>query len=161
MNRSAFAPESVAEALACIPGRRDKLNVEDDKLRRVIWHVEHVLNELGPGVTTTFGYGTPQELDETSLGHGRCLAFTVASKRWIITWTNYDDDPMPLLSAPRDARAEVFSPFIDGLAPIERLIIEVADNLGRAKAERSPMLEVASRLSSTLSEAGFLEPKAR
>lgn len=155
--KSAFAPQTVEEALACIPGRRDKLNVEDDKLRRVIRHVEHVLNELGPGVTTTLGYGIP----DVSLGGGRCLAFTVASKRWIITWTDYADEPIPLLSAPRDARAEVFSPFLEGLAPIERLIIEVADNLGRAKAERSPMLEVAGRLSSALAEAGFPEPKAR
>lgn len=147
-------PRSVSEALGLIPDRRDKLNVEDDKLRRVIRHIEFALNKMSPGVTATYGYSLPND------NVPRRLAFTVASKRWLITWAERDEDAVPLLSAPRNARAEVFKPMFDGLAPIELLVIEVAVLLDDLQQTRSPMLEVAGRLHVALTKAGFSEPKA-
>ena len=143
---------SVAEALALIPRHKAKLDTEDNLLRQTIHHVEHVLNELQPGVTTTLVYRPGDGKPE------RRLEFMPANRRWIIVWVGEEAD-VPLLNTSRDVRAEVFSPLVDGLSPIELLIIEVAENLETAGSTRSPMLEVARRLSSVLTASGFPPPR--
>jgi len=142
--------ESVEQALALIPERRSKLDAEDASLTKAIHHVEHALNEMRPGVATTFEYHVDGEL--------RRLEHLQSSRRWIIVWSGPDED-VPLLSTSREVRAEVFSPILDGLSPIERLLIEVADNLQVEGAARSPMLEVAKRLTAALVAAGYTAPR--
>lgn len=141
---------SVAEALALIPERKSRLDAEDANLTKTIHHVEHALNEMRPGVTTTLTYCVD--------GVERRLEHVQSSRRWIIVWSGPHED-IPLLSASREVRTEVFSPTLDGLSPIERLLIEVADNLQLKGAARSPMLEVAKRLTAALIAAGFTAPR--
>jgi len=141
---------TVEEALALIPERKNKLDAEDANVIKVIHHVEHALNEMRPGVSTTLTYLVD--------GIERRLEHLQASRRWIIVWSGPDED-IPLLSASREVRTEVFSPTLDGLSPIERLLIEVADNLQLKGAARSPMLEVAKRLTAALIAAGYTAPR--
>lgn len=136
----------VAEALALIPQGKAQLDAEDDLLRSTIRHVETVLNELRPGVTTSYEY--------TTNGVTRLLEFEPANRRWIIAWVTEDED-IPLLSAPREMRAEVFFPLESGLSPIEHLIIKIAQTLQTEGSARSALLDVAKRLTATLTKAGF------
>lgn len=127
------------------------MDAEDDLLRQTIHHVEHVLNELRPGVVTGLTYSV-------GLHRDRQLEFMPANRRWIIVWVGEEMD-VPLLNTSRDVRAEVFSPLPEGLSPIEMLIIKVAESLETAGSTRSPMLEVARRLAVTLTDAGYPPPR--
>lgn len=141
---------SIADALASIPRDRQELDVADDLLRQVIHHVEHVLDALRPGMTTEFPVGA------------WVLAHRPANRRWIITSApmTEPDNATPLLSAPRHVRAAAFRPLRNGLAPIEHLVIKVADNLAEETRDRSPMIEVAKRLTALLTEAGYPPPSS-
>lgn len=141
----------VTEALALIPENKAKLDAVDDLLRATIRHVEDVLNELRPGV--------PAAVDYSGNGPLRILLFQSARDRWIIARADADVDvDVPLLSASREVRAEVFRPDLEGLSPIERLIIKIAGALQAEGSARSPLLDVAKRLTAALTEAGFPPP---
>ena len=141
----------VAKALEDIPFRRDQLNVVDSRLSVVIRHVEHVLSELKPGIPAEVKYATPDG--------NRWIQFQKMHNTWTIVSSEDEDEytPIALLSAPRHVRAEVFVRGDDNLAPIERLIIAVANSLVVIKGERSPSLDVAASLMAVLQEAGFPE----
>ena len=140
------------EALAAIPARRNKLNALDDRLVQVIRHVETVLFErlkvLTPCEVT---YDT--EDGRFILGYGK------SSARWQLLWGRAEDDDsgkdIPLMSAPRLARAEVFVVNASGQCPMERLLVEAAESLAYYADERAPQLETANRLLKTLADAGF------
>ncbi len=148
----------VEEALAAIPGRRDALAQEDNRLRRTVRFVERVLYELEPGVPTSLSYETPQTEHEPS---AHWIGFEKAGKSWALTWTDKEDAETVtlLLQAPRWVRAEVFTPMVafDGLAPIEMLIVKVAENLRDVRVAQSPTLQVTERLLQALRAAGFSE----
>lgn len=144
--------QTVEQALALIPGRRDVLNKIDDRLAHVIRYVERVLTELKPGVPSHVSY-------ETQDG-AYVLEFRKHNAQWVIMYGEEGDDEgrhdTPLVSASRQARAEAFTIPPDGhQAPIERLIVAVADSLDEISKERSPQLEVAMRLAAALERAGF------
>lgn len=149
---------SVAEALAAIPGLRNELDQKDDTIRDAIRRTEHVLFKLGPGVTTHLAYVSALPESSEAL---HWVGFEKLRGSWVITWTDRDDSSedeiSPLLSTSRLVRTEVFTPMeqFGGLAPIERLVIEVVDNLSAAGASRSPMLQVVDRLMRAFDEAGF------
>lgn len=148
----------VEEALAAIPGRRDALAQEDDRLRRAVRFVERALFELEPGVPTHLSYDTPQTEHEPS---AHWIGFEKIGKNWNLTWTDKEDAETVtiLLQTPRWVRAEVFTPMtaFDGLAPIEMLIVKVAETLRDLKVARSPTLLVTDRLTKALLAAGFSE----
>ncbi len=137
---------SVAEALARIPQNKAQLDTEDDFLREKIRHVEDALNRMRPGVLCRVAVGTGVAPD--------FLSFEPRTKNWCLCWNG-----APLLSAGREARAEVWNPGSDGLTPLDQLVIKVAHNLARATAARPPMLEAARRLAVALTEAGYPPPR--
>jgi hypothetical protein len=143
---------SLKEALEAIPARRDKLNALDDRLAKVIQHIETVLHEgLKISVPCDIKYVT--EDGAFFLGYGKWKG------KWGCIWGREDDDDTkdtPLLGAPRAVRAEVFMVEPDsGMSPMERLLIEAAESLSYYADERAPQLETANRLLVTLAEAGF------
>lgn len=142
--------QTVEQALALIPGRRDVLNRIDDRLAHVIRYVERVLNELKPGFPSEVSY-------ETADG-SFVINFGKYKGGWCIMHGQEDneDSDQPLLTVSRGARAEVFTIPPDGhQTPIEQLIVAVADSLDEFVKERSPQLENAMRLASVLEKAGF------
>jgi len=147
--------QTVDQALALIPGRRDLLNNIDDRLAHVIRFVERVLNELKPGVRSEVDYST----DDGQF----VLSFCKTGSGWRIMHglEGADDDThdVPLVGASRQTRAEIFTVAGDmQQAPIERLIVAVAESLDDIAKERSPQLEVATRLVRVLEKAGFSDP---
>lgn len=143
------AVDEVAEALEAMAQRKASIDAEDARIVKTIHHVEHALNQLRPSGPTTLSYAFGR----------RGLKFMAANRRWIIVWRgDREDEDVPLLSASRDVRAETFSPILGGLAPIERLVIEVADNVEAEGDVRSPMTHVAERLSAALIAAGYRPP---
>ena len=130
------------------------LNKIDARLSHVIRFVERVLNELNPGVASEVSYET--------MDGAFVLSLERFKDRWSIMHGAEGDDTkendVPLLSASRQVRAEVFTVPPDGhQAPIERLIVAVADSLDEISKERSPQLEVAMRLVAALERAGFAD----
>jgi hypothetical protein len=143
--------QSVEQALALIPGRRDILNRIDDRLSHVIRYVERVLNELKPGFPAEVSYEVPDGKFVISFGKHK--------GGWSIMHGPEDGEDhhdTPLLGASRQARSEVFI-IPDGLrqTPIEQLIVAVAESLDEFAKERSPQLENAMRLVAVLEAAGF------
>ena len=144
--------QTVEQALALIPGRRDVLNKIDNRLSHVIRYVERVLSELKPGVPSDVGFTTPEG--------AFVLEFRKYDGQWCIVFGTEGDDEgrhdTPLVSASRQMRAEVFTIPLDGhQTPIERLIVAVADSLDEFAKERSPQLDNAMRLAAVLEAAGF------
>jgi hypothetical protein len=94
--------QSVEQALALIPGRRDILNRIDDRLAHVIRYVERVLNELKPGFPAEISFEVPD---------GKyVLSFGKHKDGWRIMYgvEDTEDHDTPLLSASRQARSEAF-----------------------------------------------------
>ncbi len=142
--------QTVDQALALIPGRRDILNRIDDRLAHVIRYVERVLNELKPGFPAETSYETPDGKYVISFGKHK--------EGWRIMHgpEDVDDNDTPLLSASRLARSEVFTRAEgEQQTPIERLIVAVAESLDEFAKERSPPLDNAMKLAAVLEAAGF------
>jgi len=142
--------QSVEQALALIPGRRDILNRIDDRLAHVIRYAERVLNELKPGFPAEISYKVPDGKYVLSFGKhkgGWCIMHGAE---------DVEDHDTPLVGASRQARSEVFLiPEGEHQTPIERLIVAVAESLDEFAKERSPQLENAMRLASVLEASGF------
>jgi hypothetical protein len=137
----------VGQALLAIPGLRADVDSHDDYLRNVIRSVEHVLGELRP-VPLDLAYAFNGFLREIRLRPSR-------GARWHVAWRGDACDAVALLSAPREARVEVFTPvtwpqFDEPLAPLEALVVSVARELSRVATDRGPSVEVARRLQGAL-----------
>jgi hypothetical protein len=141
---------SLAAALAAIPDMRDKLNAIDDQLSAVIRHVECVLRESLKVVTPC---QAPYDAE-----HGRfVLGYGKRHGKWLLTWGSEVDDTkdVPLASAARVVRAEVFSMDASGMSPMERLLIQAAESLSCYVVARETRLVTAKQLLGTLANAGF------
>jgi hypothetical protein len=145
--------QTVEQALALIPGRRELLNNIDDRLAHVIRYVERVLVELKPGVPSEVSYETEDGAFVLSFHKhkgGWCIMHGIEAD---------DDHDTPLVSASRQARAEVFIVPKDGhQSPLEQLIVAVAESLDDFAKERSPSLDRALHISAVLERAGFPDP---
>lgn len=138
---------SLRQALLSIPEHRAGVDESDDYLRDVIRLVENVLGGL-----------RPVSLDLAYLAHGGSREIRLRPSRegrWYVAWRGDACDAVALLSAPRAARVEVFTPIawpqFDGmLAPLEALVVGVAGELSRVMVDRGPSVEVARRLQSTI-----------
>jgi hypothetical protein len=137
----------VGQALLAIPNLRARVDESDDYLRDVIRRVEDVLGELRP---------VPFDLAYLARGDSREIRLRPSrGTRWHVSWRGDAPDAVPLLSAPREARVEAFTPvawpqFDEPLAPLEALVISVADELSRIAMDRGPSVEIARRLQSTI-----------
>lgn len=138
---------SIRRALLAIPDLRARVDKSDDYLRDVIRRVEHVLGELRP-VPFDLAYLANGATREVRLRPSR-------GTRWHVAWRGDAPDAVALLSAPREARVEAFTPvawpqFDELLAPMEALVISVAGELSRVASDRGPSVEVARQLQSTI-----------
>lgn len=138
---------SIGQALRTIPSLRARVDESDDYLRNVIRRVEHVLGEFRPiPLDLAFAFhGSPREIRLRSS----------RGTRWHVAWCGNACDAVALLSAPREARIEAFTPvawpqFDELLAPLEALVISVAIELSHAVVDRGPSVEVARRLQGAL-----------
>jgi hypothetical protein len=143
---------SVATALRLIPARAHHLDRIDDKISHVIHYVEKVLTLLNVRARCEVRYDTPD---------GRfILTFDKVGQQWVILHgAESDDHPgldIPLDSAPRHVRAEVFTVY-EGheQSPIEELIVAAARSLDTYAKDRTPQLDRALSLASVLTAAGF------
>ncbi len=137
----------VDEALRSIPDVRARVDAVDDYFREVIRRVEDVLGELRP-IAIEIPYPFNGDLRKIQLRQSR-------DRRWFVAWESGDGRSVPLLSAPRHVRAEVFtnmvwSVYAERLAPIEALVIAVSRELSVETANRGPQVDVARRLEATL-----------
>jgi len=137
----------VDEALRNIPDVRDRVDAADDYFRAVIRRVEDVLGELRP-IAIEIPYPFHGALRKIQLRQSR-------DRRLFVAWESGDGRSVPLLSAPRAVRTEVFtnmawSVYAERLAPIEALVIAVSRELSAETANRDPQMDVARRLEATL-----------
>lgn len=137
----------IGRALLAIPDLRARVDESDDYLRDVIRRVEDVFGKLRPDPLDLayFAHGGPREI---RLRPSRGI-------RWHVAWRSNAPDAVALLSAPRAVRVEVFTPIVwpqfdEPLAPLEVLVINVADELSRVVVNREPSVETARRLHSAL-----------
>ena len=141
--------DEVARALGTIPDARSRVDASDDYLREVIRGVESAFGRLCPA---------PVDLAFEIDGKPRCISLCQSARdsHWYITWQEEPASEVALLSAPRATRAEAFTPITwwkdrEGpIAPIEALVILVAEELSRVADDRTEHVEVARRLKAAL-----------
>lgn len=132
--------DQMVEVIGCL---RVRLDEDDDYLRMVIRTVERVLGRLSPGTLT---------LPYRFQGEKRFIAIrkSVQQPRWHLAWGDETGDLVPLLSAPRGARAEVFSltqwPSRCDTSPIEVLIEAVVDEMRKIVQGREGQMPIARRV---------------
>jgi len=138
----------VIQALAAIPRCRDELNAKDDEIAAALRRVEGALVALGVGIAAEIVYATADGR--------RVLSFD----KWNGTWRlgvgrEHDNtDDVPLLDAPRAVRAEVFVEDPEtGRSPVERLLVELSEQLVLVARARDRLLTVAARLTGVLDDA--------
>lgn len=139
----------VIQALASVPRDRDVLNEKDDEISNGIRRIEAALVELRPGIPAKVIFGTHD---------GRhVLAFSKRNGNWRLMWGGEgddDDQDVPLMTAPRHIRAEVFAEDpTTKLTPVDRLVIELSEQLVLVAGARDRFLVVAARLTSVLEAA--------
>ena len=146
--------ETIVEALMGALKARGDVDEVDDFLRDVICEVELALGVLRPSpldVTYAVADGTSHVIQLMANREGR----------WFIAWRKgLDSSSTPLLSASRAVRLEVFTlvrwplsqlgMFMEA-APIEGLIITLADDLARERESRDSVVLVAERIMDALS----------
>lgn len=141
---------NIEQALTTLPDLRARVDADDDYLRNVIRGFERVLGELRP---------VPLDLIYEVEGLPRHILLQQSrDMRWHVAWRGNACDSIPLLSASREVRAEVFTPtrwvgdtsYDTPIAPIETLVIEVMRELSRVVIDRGPSMEVAQRLEASI-----------
>lgn len=138
---------SLEQAFFAISDLRARVDVDDDYLRDVIRRVESVFSELRP---------IPLDLPYRIGGSARHVELRQSrGGRWHVAWRDdYHVDTVALLSAPRSARAEVFTPidWSDGrlISPLEALVIGVMEGLVGIVAGREVPIRTAQRLQAVL-----------
>lgn len=133
----------VSQALLAIPDLRARVDSDDDYLRQVVRRVEDVLGDLRP-VPLDLSYEVEGTIRQIQLRQSR-------GTRWYVAWRGDVCDSVALLSAPREARVEAFTPvkwpnYEVPIAPLEALVIGVMQELSRVVVNRGPSVEVAQRL---------------
>lgn len=134
---------NVGQALLAIPDLRARVDSDDDYLREVIRKVEDALGDLRP---------VPLDLPYEVEGAARQIQLRQSrGTRWHVAWRGDACDSIALLSAPREARVEAFTPvrwpnYDVPIAPLEALVIGVMQELARVVVNRGPSVEVAQRL---------------
>jgi hypothetical protein len=145
--------DAILDALAAIPRNRDALNGVDDKIADAIRRIQVALIDLGVRVPAHVTYGSQEP------PHERCvLSYGKREGSWHILWgTETEDDEtrdVPLLSAPRHVRGEVFMAMSGSpLTPMECLIREVAAQLQACAEERNALVGVAARIAGVVEAA--------